>query len=348
MKVRSETAGQRLSASEVAEFTHQVAGLVQSGMPLASGLQAWADELPPGRFRQTLAGLSRQLESGVPLDTAIESQGSRFPGHLRGLVLAGVRSGRLAYVLNEYVATYHAAVTLRRKLMMSFVYPVVLLSGLISLQYFLTVSVTTNFVAIFSDFGIELPFITSSYVTFSSLLAAHVWKIVIAFGLLVLLLFLGTTSTRNFSFGLPLVGTLWRWSSLAEFFRLLGTLIDSEIPLTMALHMSSDSIRNTNLSEASRRAAERIASGQSLADELPIALRLPTGTAPLLRWGEEHHSLGKVLFTMAVILESRARARAAFIRIVTVPIVMVWTLIGISWISFAFFSPVIHLTVSLS
>ena len=96
-------AGRRFTAEESAELAAQVAQLARSGLPLEAGLRALSEELPAGRLTQVLRHVANQLEAGQPIDAALDSQKSRLPAHLRGLIVAGVRTGRLAEVLEEYV-----------------------------------------------------------------------------------------------------------------------------------------------------------------------------------------------------------------------------------------------------
>ncbi len=85
-----------LSAGESAELAARLAALAQSGLPLEGGLMALADEVAQPRLARVLRNLAERLERGEKLESAIAAQGSRLPAHLRGLIVAGVRSGRLA------------------------------------------------------------------------------------------------------------------------------------------------------------------------------------------------------------------------------------------------------------
>ena len=111
--IRDKTGpGGRLSGAETAELSRQIAGLASAGLPLAHGLVALGEELPRGRLRRSMNELAGTLESGVTLDEALEEQRDRIPPHLRGLVIAGLRSGRLGDILSrfsEYVAHRHRA-----------------------------------------------------------------------------------------------------------------------------------------------------------------------------------------------------------------------------------------------
>src|SRR5262249_55024789 len=95
----SNGTGVRLTGAGSAELSGQIANLTHAGLPLAPSLAVLADEMPKGRLRRAMRELARTLESGVPLSDAIEGQKRRIPPHLRGLILAGVRAGRLGDVL---------------------------------------------------------------------------------------------------------------------------------------------------------------------------------------------------------------------------------------------------------
>src|SRR5262245_32384979 len=91
--------GGGLRGDEALELSAQLSGLARAGLPLATSLAALAEELPRGRLRRAMAALAQGLEAGRPLQEAIDDQKGRIPPHLRGLVAAGMRSGRLGDVL---------------------------------------------------------------------------------------------------------------------------------------------------------------------------------------------------------------------------------------------------------
>ena len=66
-----------------------------------------------------LRNLAARLERGEKLETAIAAQGSRLPAHLRGLIVAGVRSGRLPIVLDQFAALARRQQDLRRRVLLA-------------------------------------------------------------------------------------------------------------------------------------------------------------------------------------------------------------------------------------
>ena len=126
----------KLSPEEATELAARVAELTKAGLPLGAGLRALADELPGRRLPRVLRRLADRLDAGDDLLDALESQGRSLPAHLRGLMLAGVRSGRLAEVLEEYVDLQRSQSELRRRVWLALAYPFILLLFMTALAAF--------------------------------------------------------------------------------------------------------------------------------------------------------------------------------------------------------------------
>ena len=167
-----------LSRLEAAEFARQLSGMATAGLPLPSGLRALSEELPRGALRTMLHDLASRVEAGESLDSALEAEGPRFPAPLRGLIVAGVRSGRLAEALGRFLEMDDLGDSLRRRLSWGLLYPLMML--LISFAMFILVATitTTGFEEIFRDFGISVPWITQVLLKASRGFASAGWSLV--------------------------------------------------------------------------------------------------------------------------------------------------------------------------
>ena len=103
---------------------------------MEGGLYALADEVARPRLARVLRNLAARLERGEKLETAIAAQGSRLPAHLRGLIVAGVRSGRLPIVLDQFAALARRQQDLRRRVLLALAYPALLLGIMAALMVF--------------------------------------------------------------------------------------------------------------------------------------------------------------------------------------------------------------------
>ena len=150
---------QALSTEEAVELASQIAALSKAGMPLGEGLRALADELPPRRLRRTVHRLADRLDAGDNLAAALESHPGPVAALLPGLMLAGVRSGRLAEVLEEYVDVERLRWELRRRVWLPLAYPLVLLVALAGVAQVFNL-ISHPFRHVFEDFKTELPAMT--------------------------------------------------------------------------------------------------------------------------------------------------------------------------------------------
>ena len=126
-------AGGRLTGAEASELSRHIAGLTSARLPLASGLVALGEELPRGRLRRSMNDLARTLESGVSLEQAVKDEHDKIPPHLRGLVIAGARSGELGAILSRFTQYSSIGAELTRTLWLSLAYPILVAVAAVAL-----------------------------------------------------------------------------------------------------------------------------------------------------------------------------------------------------------------------
>ncbi len=97
---------QRMNA---AQFAGTLATLVQSGVPMASALDAAGDATPNLHIRAAVAALTQKVRQGSPLSRAME-EADNFPPMLIAMVASGEANGRLGEALD------HAATDQQRDL----------------------------------------------------------------------------------------------------------------------------------------------------------------------------------------------------------------------------------------
>ena len=346
-------AGGRLSGSESAELSGRLAELARAGLPLAPSLSALAEELPQGRLRRSMKSLSSRLESGVSLGEAIEGQEGQIPAHLRGLVLAGVRSGRLGEVLGRFSDYVNIGVELRRRLWLSLAYPILSLAVTVILFSFVSVYLVSKFELIFKDFGVPLPALTIAIIEVATLIRS-VWVALailsaatIAFWLAAPVL-LQPGLTRSLASRIPIAGGVWRWTSLAEFCHLLGLLLENDLPLPEALRLTGEGVPDANIAIASRRMAGAVESGQTLAQAMADRWPFPGGLPRLLGWAEKQRSLPEVLHMAGEMFEARAGAHAGFTGTVVGVLSYIMILWGLFTVVVGLMLPLIKLISRLS
>ncbi|QEH37028.1 Putative type II secretion system protein F [Aquisphaera giovannonii] len=345
--------GGRLSEDEVAGLSGHVSTLAAAGLPLGPGLTALGEELPDGRLRASLLDLGRALEGGMPLDEAMALQKRRIPAHLRGIVLGGLKSGRLGDVLGRFTGYVSIGTELRRRLWLSMAYPVFTIVLTLILLVLVDVFVVSMFESIFRDFGVPIPMMTVALIETSHVIRA-VWPGLAVVGLVLAGLWLagrlafGGPAVRGILARLPVLGAVWRYTGWAEFCHLLALLLESRLPLPEALRLTGEGVENSGLARASDSMARDVENGRPLAATMGKQPELPPNLPRLIRWAGDHDATADLLHAAGEMYEARARSQAAFAGTVMAVLSAVIVFVGVSIGVIGLFLPLITLITKLS
>lgn len=351
--MRYGEASGRLSNDDVARLSEQIAGLTSAGLPLSAGLRAAAEEMPRGRLRTTLGAIAESLDQGASMKEAVAQQGQRLPPHLRGLVLAGARTGKTSQVLGRFVAFMNVGADLRRRLWLNLAYPAVSLVVSLAVFTFVCSSLIGSFSTIFKDFGVPLPKITILILSVARLFDLS-WPVFFEMVIGTVVLFavgrlaLNASTRRSLLAGVPVVGAVWRNSSLAEFSHLLALLLECEVPLPEALQLTGDGVQDDMVGRACALMAKDVEQGLSLAQAVTRQKLFPRGLARVMTWAEGHQSLPESLRMIGEMFEARARAQSGFAGAVIGVVAVIAILFGVALIVVGLFLPLITLITRLS
>ena len=340
----------KLSAEETAELAARVADLTKAGLPLASGLRAMADELSGRRSRRVLHALADRLDAGEDLASAMESQGRRLPLCLRGIVLAGLRSGRLAEALEEYADLRRSRLELRRRLWFSLAYPFFLLCVLALMAVMARFCVVVHFKNLFDDFGMSLPVLTELVINVSLPFAWFMVALVALFALIPLLLAVspGIRWIWPALYKIPMIGPLLRWGNLSQFSRLLALLLEQQVPLPDALRLTAAGLHDPNLARGCRRVAEDVERGQPLYESMDRRRQFPAGMIPLVEWGQRTPALPDAFRATTEMFEGRTLSQGSLLEAVLLPFMFMFIVTFVGLLVISMMMPLLKLITTLS
>lgn len=339
-----------LSSAETVDLSALFGMLADANLPLDAGLKAAARELPPGRLSRALESIAAALARGLPLNEALASEGRRFPLHLRGLVLAGLHSGRLGMVLEEFVSLERRAALLRRQVAMTLAYPTFLLAMLLGVGVLFSVVVVPGITVIFNDYDMDLP---SPSVVLIELSQGGFYvhlAVLLALAALWLTIWLTTdiAEMRSLLKAAPLVGPIARWASLARFTRLLALLIENRLELGESLRLAGAGSRDYELQMACRHAALRVEAGGALRDAIDKSPAFTKSLGPIVDWGQRATALPEALRTASEMFEARVQAQLAFLRMIFPTLTLLLVLWGVLFLVSATMMPMISLIEKLT
>ena len=347
----------RMTADEHLEVVGQIGHLAAAGLPLAAGLRTLSEEVPSKRLRRIFDRLSTRLDQGESLEDVLKSESGDLPEWLAAVFAAGTKSGRLPECIQHFIEFSRLRAGIRIKLLISMVYPVILLSVGLLVCGFLCRLVIPEFRSVFEGFGTELPKLTelvlslSSFVDFVvrywplSLLAF--WTTVLAVWFLSKAMF-GAAGVRRIIYHIPLLGRVFKQSALAEFAQLLALMIEARMPLPEALKLVGGAVRDPNLSEGAYLAAKLIESGDSFGDLRGVVSEIPDELLRVPGWGNNDSSLVESLRVSSDVfaLQSEISGRSLAGIITPATVIIAGGMIAITVI--ALFMPLIKLLHDLS
>jgi general secretion pathway protein F len=339
----------RLSSEESAELSARLATLAHSGLPLEGGLRALADEVFRPRLAAVLRNLAQRLERGEKLETAMAAPDAHLPVHLRGLIVAGVRSGRLALVLDQVAELVNRQRELRRRLLLAFAYPIVLLGVVAALVVLCHFYIVHDFRQLFRDFGMKLPDLTEMYLDSSGATAAvAVGLVIVAAGIPVVSLFLPLSAWLGRLLPwIPIVGPMIVHERHAQFAILMSLWMEENVPLAEALRLTSTALEGSELEQPCRRAASCVEEGAPLAPALADS-GFPPSLSALVSWGESKNSLAESFRAAAEMFEARSHSQSAMLKILVLPLVYLSIISYVGLTIVALLMPLVSLISNLS
>jgi type II secretory pathway component PulF len=146
----------------------------------------------------------------------------------------------------------------------------------------------------------------------------------------------------------PLIGPPLRLSRLAQFARLLGLLLDQQVPLPEALRLTASALHDPDMALACRQMAIDVESGRALHESLTKKKCFPASLAPLVQWGQQSAALGDAFRAAAEMFEGGAQSRSTPLEIVIAPLAFLAVAAFIGFFVLAMLLPLISLIQKLS
>jgi general secretion pathway protein F len=298
----------KLSAKQLTLFTRQLATLVQVS-PLEESLRTIARQAEQEQVRRVLGSVHGAVVEGRRLSEAMTREAASFPPLYRAMVSAGESSGTLPQILDRMADLLERQAQVRSKVLSALAYPVVLAIVATFVVFALMIFVVPKVVEQFEDVGQALPLLTRIVIGLSEFLAGWWWALLlglVAFGLLVGRALQDETLRLRFDrrlLRLPLIGRLIRDLHAARMARTLSTMVGSRLPLLEGLKLTTQTVHNRALREASGEITEAIRTGGSLSAALKRAGVFPPLLVYLAASGEASGKLDIMLERAADYLE---------------------------------------------
>ena len=163
----------RVSVSDVAMMTRQLATLVGAGIPLVESVSALTEQVEKDELKKVLANVRDDLNEGTALAKAIEPHSHIFPPIYVNMVAAGEASGTLEAVLERLSDFMEGQARLRGKVTAALAYPILMLGMGVLLMTMMMVVVVPKVTNIYATLDRALPWYTALLIFISNTLSSN-------------------------------------------------------------------------------------------------------------------------------------------------------------------------------
>ncbi|MCE9569966.1 MAG: type II secretion system F family protein [Rhodocyclales bacterium] len=293
---------------DILQFSHELRSLLDAGLSLIEALGALARKEQTPERRNVIDELIRDLREGKPFSMAVRAKTATFPPLYVALISASERTGGLSEALRRFIAYREQMDIVRERIKAGAIYPALLVcvGGLVIA--FLMIYVVPRFSRIYEDFGRDLPWMSKLLMQWGTLVQDHGAALAIS---LVLLVGGAIWTSRKQKLAARLWRTLSSGSSLrhhyqafvlARFYRTLGMLVQSGIPIVGALELARillDHERQLSLDGA----ISKIRAGAALSAAMEESGLAPAVASDLLKVGEKSGDVGEKMIRIADFLD---------------------------------------------
>jgi len=307
-------ARRRLGSEELNLSLCELATLLAAGVSLADTVEAQAACAQHPRLTDALQGMSDGLRQGRSFSEVLESAGLPLPRYAYQLVAAGEMTGRLAEALRDCVAQMEYERRTRDEIRNALIYPAILVLSGIGAVAMMFVFVVPKFANLL-EHADRLPWLAWA------VLSSGVWckANALLLGMLLMVLVIAATTAakspviRGRMLGavlhLPLLGEWLQQAEIAQWSKVLGTLLGNRVALVDALRLSVESLRIPVQREVMQRVAQDVRGGASLSGALENRQAITATGGNLIRVGEKSGRLADMLDSLAQLYEEQGRSR---------------------------------------
>lgn len=351
----------RVKSKALTVFTRQLSVLQDAGLPLLRSLQILESQQKPGLLKNTLIGVTEEVEGGSSLSESMAKHPRAFDRLYTKMVNAGEIGGVLDVILQRLSEFMEKSERLKSKIKGAMIYPVSVVIIAVLIVTFIMWFIIPQFETIFADFGVALPPLTQILIETSRWIAGQMPGQAVPGAFIILpspiiiyiLLKLirkagpGKAATDVLLLWTPVLGKLIRMTVIARFTRTLGTLIAAGVPILEAVLITRDTSGNWVFERALNKVHDSIREGETFAGPLRESKSCDAMVVNMIDVGEETGEMDIMLLKIADTYDDEVDVAVAGLIKMIEPMLMLFLGVVIGGIVVAMFMPMVAMIESL-
>lgn len=335
---------------DVAMFSRQLNVLIATGTPLADGLAALERQVRDVEFKAQLAIIREQVEHGLTLYEALGKAPKYFDEVYRNIIKAGEASGSLPTMLDRLATLTRKQVQVRSQITGAMVYPSLLILISIGVLAIMLTVVMPRFTGMFESLDVPLPATTMMLMAASDILRAFWWAVLLGCvgGAVALHFGIRTPTGKRVKDGLmltvPVLSDVTRSYATARIARLMGVLIECNVPLLETIQLVRNATGNSRYEAMMIQAEETVITGEPVSAAFADDKLIEPAFYEAVRNGEQSGRLSMLMVTVADFMDEENDTRLRALTSLFEPLILVFLGLMVGGIAISMFMPMFDLT----
>lgn len=291
----------RVRKTDLLMLTSQLSIMCQAGIDLADALKNVASQCTHPTLKQTLDDVYEEVSNGKPVSVALQPHSRIFGDAYIAGIAAAEASGTMTAVLSRLANLLRNEIRMQSTLAGALAYPVILTLVASVVVATLILFVLPQFSDVFTDLGAPPPPTTQLLMDVSIIVRSHfliITGITVLAGVGLWQLSHSTAARRQFdtwALDVPLVRDATRPLLIGRVLRLIGTMLDSGLPLLEAIQLCRSSVRNQRYVDLFQSMEDDVINGKGISRALAAATFIPIGAVQMVSTAEQTGKLGPVM-----------------------------------------------------
>jgi type IV pilus assembly protein PilC len=341
----------QVGGSDFLILNQQFNTLIKAGLPILRALDLLAERASSPKLRPIVSQIRDRVREGKSLSEAVNEAGV-FSKVYSTAILAGEKSGNLSGVLDYYISYQRVSTGVRKKILATLVYPVLLITVACIVVTYLVTVVIPKFALLYQDMHVQLPAPTRVLIALTVDYRLYVIGAIAALVLFALGLFAysrsddGGIAVDRLKFKMPVVGETILKFQVAQFTRTLATLLTGGTPLVAGLQTAGDAIESRLLKGTVAKATQKVREGDSLHSALASTGIMPELALDMIEVGESSGALAPMLTSVAEFYEEEVNLRLAALVSLIEPAILIFMGLLVAFILISLYLPIFSISVT--
>src|SRR5438445_6508444 len=346
-----QRSGRQIGGSEFVILNQQFNTLIKAGLPILKSLDLLASRATAPKLRPVISHIRDRVREGKSLSEAVNEAGV-FSKVYSTAILAGEKSGNLSGVLDYYIAYQRVSTGVRKKILATLVYPVLLITVACIVVTYLVTVVIPKFALLYQDMKVPLPTPTKILIALTVDYRYYVIGAIAALFVAVIGLFAwsrseeGGLAVDRIKFKLPVVGETILKFQVAQFTRTLATLLTGGTPLVAGLQTAGEAIESKLLQGTVGKAIQKVREGESLHSALSSTGIMPELALDMIEVGESSGALAPMLTSVAEFYEDEVNLRLGAMVALIEPGILIFMGLLVAFILVSLYLPIFSISVT--